>query len=508
MKLDAHAIGYLLSRRFENVVVHAPSRVPAVDYPLLYDESEIMSGHTVLVPDHVLLDETCGLHDVVCVCTGEETAEAAVAAGFPTVHVRDTVTLQHLYNGMQSEYVSHERLDARLRAYVDTYAGFPALLDACARAMGCDCALVDRRFRMVAQADALTGSASLWTEGRFDEGDIDLFMASREYRRMRSTRRIFAVPGSTGLFMKNVFAGDELVGSLVIAHEATVASARYTRFLLGYLAPFVEEMYAHLGSFDLVSEGATRIRSMLMRAFAGETRDFTMLDQMLAARPVDEGVGAQRGGSYVVVRLERSFTHEGVDDIGYLSRRIELAWPHVYDIVADGALFAFVDVDMIARETSSGYEQEFARFARETLVKMGMSRLFSSCSELLAARMQASAALEQGKVAQPTYWLYRFDDYALDGLIAHGQGSLPAGYVAHPALEALARYDAERDAGLVEALRTFMECRYNATEAAARLFVARSTLLNRLARIEELTGIDLDSWEERLYLGISLRLLS
>ena len=38
------------------------------------------------------------------------------------------------------------------------------------------------------------------------------------------------------------------------------------------------------------------------------------------------------------------------------------------------------------------------------------------------------------------------------------------------------------------------------------LFVARSTLLNRLRRIRELTGIDLDDPDERLYLAISFAL--
>ena len=511
MKLDGNAICYLLSRKFDDVVGHLPHRDPTVDYPLLYDESDDMGGHTVLVPEGVLLDELSGRHDVVYVCLGEESARSAVDAGLSVVHVRDDVTMQHLYNSMQSEHVVHERLDAQLRAYVDTYAGFSSLLEACARAMGCSCALIDKRFRVIAQAgahDAQSGEDASWIEGLIDEGDIDLLMASRDYRRMRATRRVFMLPSMPDLFAKNIFAGNEMVGLLVIPHEGTVQSSRYTRFLLEYLSPFVEQMYARLGSFDLASEEATRIRTALGRAFAGALDDYPALDQMLSERFERDGMGRGSAREFVVLCFERSFTNEGEDGLEYLARRVELAWPHAFGIIVDSVLFALVGLPERARGGSVHLLQGLAHFAREALVKVGMSRPFTSCANLMAARMQSSAALEQGKVEAPTFWFYRFDDYALAWLVSHGRGSSPSTYVAHPALSALVRYDDQHESDLVETLRTFMECRYNATEAAARLFVARSTLLNRLDRIKEITAIDLDDFKERIYLGISLELLT
>ena len=69
------------------------------------------------------------------------------------------------------------------------------------------------------------------------------------------------------------------------------------------------------------------------------------------------------------------------------------------------------------------------------------------------------------------------------------------------------RYDEEHGSDLLSTLRTFVECRYNATLASERLFVARSTLLNRLERIEQLVEVDLDDFDSRLYLALSLYLL-
>lgn len=56
-------------------------------------------------------------------------------------------------------------------------------------------------------------------------------------------------------------------------------------------------------------------------------------------------------------------------------------------------------------------------------------------------------------------------------------------------------------------MREYMNHRYNVTATARALFIHRTTLLFRLQRVERLTGIDWDNWEERLWIGITLELL-
>ena len=67
----------------------------------------------------------------------------------------------------------------------------------------------------------------------------------------------------------------------------------------------------------------------------------------------------------------------------------------------------------------------------------------------------------------------------------------------------LAEYDEANGTELNHTLRTFMRMQYNAAATAKALFVARSSFLKRMARIEELTGIDLENYEERMYLALS-----
>jgi DNA-binding PucR family transcriptional regulator len=59
---------------------------------------------------------------------------------------------------------------------------------------------------------------------------------------------------------------------------------------------------------------------------------------------------------------------------------------------------------------------------------------------------------------------------------------------------------------LVGTLETYLDHAGDAQAAAAAMFVHRSTLYNRLHRVEELTGSDLHRGDDRLELHIALRM--
>ena len=317
----------------------------------------------------------------------------------------------------------------------------------------------------------------------------------------RSSHRVTSVPGSNDLFMKNLFNGAQLIGTLVMRHEFGALNARYVKFLLEYLGKYTEELFSRIGSFGFRPHGGERVRTMLTTLLTGEGGDAAQADAMLAA------AGHEAGSKFLVVRIERSFTHEGKEDYGYLARRFELSWPQAYCVVLDDGLYMLADIGSQPPAFGSGFLYELVEIARDNLAKVGISRPFQSMGDLGAAKAQASIAYKHGSVVDPTFWCYRFEEYALDWLLAQSRGEMPLEYVGHPAAMALARYDEEHGTELLHTLATFMRYRYNATAASEALYVARSTLLNRLERIHDLTGVDLNDFEERVYLEVSLLMM-
>lgn len=71
-------------------------------------------------------------------------------------------------------------------------------------------------------------------------------------------------------------------------------------------------------------------------------------------------------------------------------------------------------------------------------------------------------------------------------------------------VEPLAAYDRERRSGLVRTLTVYFAAGANASEAADRLFLHRNSLLYRLERIQNLTGLDLKDEDARLALKLGL----
>lgn len=82
---------------------------------------------------------------------------------------------------------------------------------------------------------------------------------------------------------------------------------------------------------------------------------------------------------------------------------------------------------------------------------------------------------------------------------------IPKGFAAR-LLGPLLANDAQTHTGLYETLDTFLACRCNKVQAAAKLFLHRNTLLARLDKIEALTGLSLESAEDLFLLQAAIHI--
>lgn len=508
MKLDGAAVQYMLAQEFGDVVGDHIPRSAFYDFPSLYDETSDMTGMVVLLPEFERPHGGLKLDNALCICLGAESAQSAWDAGIAAIHVRAKVTFQRLYNYMQRLYVHNEQIDAQMKAYVMTCAGFQPLLDVCADAFGYSCTLIDEQYRLVCQAQP--GGRKLedgvWldvTNGEMLESElVDLFMASRSYRYMRSSRNVTALPGSYDLMIKNVFSRNRLVGTLAVKQQGDVQSARFVRYLLNYLGSYVEKMYASMGSFGLSTLESDRVRTLIENALSGVRGGYDVLQDAL------EEYGCDPQSAYAIVRIERSFTNEGVDEQNYLFRRFKQAWPQGYCFSQNGKMYLLANVGKSSGETQDDFLRMLPEVARDNLAKVGVSRAFNDMQDLEVAMLQASIALERGSEVEPTNWCYRFEKLALSWLIDRVAAGMPIEAVCHQAVPTLMRHDDEHGTQYLVTLKSFIMCRYSATAAAKELFIARSTLLSRLERIVELTHLNLDDFEERIHLGVSFALLN
>lgn len=136
-------------------------------------------------------------------------------------------------------------------------------------------------------------------------------------------------------------------------------------------------------------------------------------------------------------------------------------------------------------------------------LSIGISMPFSSLEKLNAAHMQSVFAIEEAGHRDGFFYCREF---AFNYLLRILQREELTKNLLHPAVEILSRYDQENGSDLLSTLRVYLQQGMNQIHTANALFIHRNTLKYRLARISELTDIDLSDADEKLYLSLSLRL--
>lgn len=137
-------------------------------------------------------------------------------------------------------------------------------------------------------------------------------------------------------------------------------------------------------------------------------------------------------------------------------------------------------------------------------VVVGVSELMGSIEPLRAAAAQARRAARLGESMPDLGRLVLWGELGVTRLLGELVGDRdPASLVPDPVRRLLADADAS---SLVPTLEAYLEHAGDVAAAADELYVHRSSLYNRLHRIEEVAGVDVRSGADRLNLHLGLRL--
>jgi purine catabolism regulator len=138
------------------------------------------------------------------------------------------------------------------------------------------------------------------------------------------------------------------------------------------------------------------------------------------------------------------------------------------------------------------------------VVSMGVGRVRTGPTGIRQSHQEARQALTLGRRIDGPGHLTRFDDLGVYRLLFAAQ-ALPELRAFHDeALGPLIAYDRAHGADLLRTLEAFFAARCGPKEAASLLGVHRNTVLYRLDRVRELTGLDLDDANVRLRLHLAL----
>nr|MBA3274207.1 helix-turn-helix domain-containing protein [Chloroflexia bacterium] len=172
----------------------------------------------------------------------------------------------------------------------------------------------------------------------------------------------------------------------------------------------------------------------------------------------------------------------------------EIVWPAEDD----------AEVAAIVREVRDELNNALAVNGSTEVVSMGVGRIRSGLDGIRQSHQDARQALTIGRRLYGPGKVTLFEKLGVYRLIYAAEHLPELVTFQEEALGPLIEYDRAHGAELIRTLEAFFTANCSPKEAASLLHVHRNTVLYRLDRIAEITGLDLNSSDIRLRLHLAL----
>lgn len=254
-------------------------------------------------------------------------------------------------------------------------------------------------------------------------------------------------------------------------------------------------------------------RGCLMQA--GDSRDLEQsFYELLQHGNTDESLLMMRlkyqnwdsSDSYQCIRLQINNRDLSTHAVAYTCRRLENMFAGLYAFPFEEGIAIIVDLTRI-NCAKDEFMQRFAVFLREGIFKAGFSGDGADFMNLRYYYQQCTAALLMGEKEDPSFWIYKFQDYSVSYLFYQGCRTLAPEMYCEPGILLLKKYDGDHGTDFFDTLRVFLENDRNIAHTAQKLYVHRSTLLYRLEKISKITGLNLDDYRVRFKVMLSIEIL-
>ena len=192
----------------------------------------------------------------------------------------------------------------------------------------------------------------------------------------------------------------------------------------------------------------------------------------------------------------------------YLCSAFEAEFTDAFAFPQEDSIVCFLPTDPLMDKSGdyhAALNGKLRKFLAETRSIAGVSNSFSDLYQAKIALAQAEATIENGLIATPETKLFYFQSYALLCMIINSMGNLPAEAYFSERLQRLIAHDKDAPVSYLETLRVFLRTGQSYSRTAEELYIHRSTVVDRIERIERELEVDLKDPDTRLQLEIILR---
>lgn len=454
-----------------------------------------MDGEDSFLTDHLYLATVEHLprrpkiqRGAVLVCIGDAVNLRYYEERLCLITIHNKADFFKVYQYIQEIYSRYDEWERTLYRDLLQDNSIPAMVRDSYAVFGKPVVVLDSSFHYLASA-GIDLQRSEWTaseKGALGTDSLTEFMRTSDLMTEKHGALRIDIKGnrtlSVNLFDKHALYAGCLSVSLG-EEEFSTGTDRLAEFLAGMLETAIEKSPSALG------DEKPSLKSVMR----------TLIDEQpisQAQRLILNGVNQKT--SYVCAILRYGNKKNRIP-AGYICDSLEEAVEGLIAFENEDAIICFMKPEA-ATENSA-----FARLAASMNLQAGISSGFDDLFDIRIHYTQALCALENGRLMNPGKTLYSFDEYALSEMILNALGDLPASAYFPPGLAEIIRHDDSSGVSYLETLKVFLEENLSYTSAARRLYIHRSTLIDRIARIEKDLHISLKDPDQRLRIQIVLK---
>ncbi len=340
----------------------------------------------------------------------------------------------------------------------------------------------------------------LLTDGYLSDESIDAVMSGNlEGENIPDTYESFLEPGCYAVLALLRYHSQTFGQLLVFSKESgrNAALFDYIKNLAGIIRE--HSLVNNREQFESDTEFSALISDLIDRRISGQEELESRLFR-LPAMP-------HKCFRCIVVSFE---TGRHTPPLGLITRSLSRVFPDSSIAVYQGDLVILAKAEPDSWQFSFDREQLQAILERyQAYAAIGNRSLF--ISSIRPIYLQTRAAIQIGRALhqREANRVFYYDDYTAYHLIdlccrlGYEFHEDHLAYLCTPRYTALLRHDRDNNDNLCEILKTYIHNNCNTTKTSKDLFLHRNTVINKIARIEEIIGCSLDSWEVQMRLMLS-----
>lgn len=235
-------------------------------------------------------------------------------------------------------------------------------------------------------------------------------------------------------------------------------------------------------------------------AYSVVVADFDSTSEVLKLTPNNANF-IQTIGTKMVSIIERiSRTHKGRVQFAQKSDRLIILFGQSKELSEDRVKEA---VMKFAGEILHSAELE----GMKELLSVGVGRQYKQLELLYKSKSEANRALANHRLCGEKGRPIHYDALGIYKLLSFEELEPELKSFFKEMLEPLATYDREKDTNLLETLKLYFDCGSNLKRVSEEMYTHYNTIIYRMQRIREISGLDLEDPSTRLNVQIALKIM-